>query len=133
MRRLGVEGCGGKCEHRGGMRDKEAKVRRCGEEGCGGKCGRVGGVRGEKVRVYGCGEEGCGTMCGCVGSTVMVLPLLRPPPFTHGPYLPPLPLSTQVIRCMTPVSIQDCVLGQYVAGNGNPGYLDDPTVPKGSK
>lgn len=28
---------------------------------------------------------------------------------------------------------QDCILGQYVAGNGQPGYLDDDTVPRGSK
>jgi glucose-6-phosphate 1-dehydrogenase len=28
---------------------------------------------------------------------------------------------------------QDCILGQYTAGNGQPGYLDDETVPRGSR
>eukprot|EP00879_Flechtneria_rotunda_P017147 GHRR01017958.1.p1 GENE.GHRR01017958.1~~GHRR01017958.1.p1 ORF type:complete len:482 (+),score=136.79 GHRR01017958.1:223-1668(+) len=39
----------------------------------------------------------------------------------------------KVLRCIPPVGIKDCVLGQYTAGNGQPGYLEDPTVPEGSK
>uniref|UniRef100_A0A7S0UPW7 Glucose-6-phosphate 1-dehydrogenase n=1 Tax=Polytomella parva TaxID=51329 RepID=A0A7S0UPW7_9CHLO len=36
--------------------------------------------------------------------------------------------KVKVIRCIQPVKTQDCLLGQYVAANGQPGYLDDPTV-----
>jgi glucose-6-phosphate 1-dehydrogenase len=35
--------------------------------------------------------------------------------------------KVKVLRCIAPVAPQDCVLGQYR------GYLDDPTVPAGSK
>ncbi|GBG00395.1 hypothetical protein Rsub_13219 [Raphidocelis subcapitata] len=28
---------------------------------------------------------------------------------------------------------EDCILGQYTEGQGQPGYLEDPTVPRGSK
>jgi glucose-6-phosphate 1-dehydrogenase len=43
----------------------------------------------------------------------------------------------KVLRAIAPVSPRDCVLGQYTAGpkgveGGQPGYLDDPTVPEGS-
>lgn len=43
----------------------------------------------------------------------------------------------KVLRAITPVLPRDCVLGQYTAGpkgaeGGQPGYLDDPTVPEGS-
>lgn len=46
-------------------------------------------------------------------------------------------LQVKVLKCIAPVSLCDVVLGQY---EGNPdgegeaklGYLDDPTVPKGS-
>lgn len=38
----------------------------------------------------------------------------------------------KVLRCIRPADPQNCVLGQYTAGKGNPGYLDDPTVPPGS-
>jgi len=44
----------------------------------------------------------------------------------------------KVLRAIAPVKARDCVLGQYTAGpkgaaGGQPGYLDDPTVPAGSK
>eukprot|EP00878_Enallax_costatus_P001274 GHUV01001418.1.p1 GENE.GHUV01001418.1~~GHUV01001418.1.p1 ORF type:complete len:249 (+),score=60.20 GHUV01001418.1:227-973(+) len=39
----------------------------------------------------------------------------------------------KVLRCIKPIGVEDVLLGQYVAGNGQPGYLDDPTVPAGSK
>ncbi len=35
--------------------------------------------------------------------------------------------KVKVLRCIAPLAQQDCVLGQYR------GYLDDPTVPPGSK
>ena len=34
----------------------------------------------------------------------------------------------RVLRCIAPVKPSDCILGQYVAARGQPGYLDDPTV-----
>lgn len=37
-----------------------------------------------------------------------------------------------MLRSIPPVTVQDCVLGQYTAGNGMPGYLDDEGVPKDS-
>ena len=44
----------------------------------------------------------------------------------------------KVLRCMEPVSTSDVALGQYGASGdeaaaNKPGYLDDPTVPAGSK
>lgn len=39
----------------------------------------------------------------------------------------------KVLRCIPPITPADCVLGQYTAGGGQPGYLEDPTVPQGSK
>ncbi|KAF8070929.1 G6PD5 [Scenedesmus sp. PABB004] len=41
--------------------------------------------------------------------------------------------KAKVLRCIPPVGVSDVVLGQYTAGNGQPGYLEDPTVPPGSK
>lgn len=46
-------------------------------------------------------------------------------------------LQVKVLKCVAPVSLSDVVLGQYVAdpqgeGDSRLGYLDDPTVPKGS-
>lgn len=46
-------------------------------------------------------------------------------------------LQVKVLKCITPVSMSDVVLGQYVGdpegeGDAKLGYLDDPTVPKGS-
>ena len=34
---------------------------------------------------------------------------------------------------MKPITADELVLGQYVAANGQEGYLDDPGVPKDSK
>lgn len=46
-------------------------------------------------------------------------------------------LQVKVLKCITPVTMSDVVLGQYVGdpegvGQSKLGYLDDPTVPKGS-
>jgi len=41
--------------------------------------------------------------------------------------------QVKVLRCIPPIKKEDVLLGQYVAGNGKPGYLDDDTVPKGSR
>lgn len=41
--------------------------------------------------------------------------------------------KVRVLRCIKPPSDDQVVLGQYTAGDGEPGYLDDPTVPAGSK
>ncbi|XP_036959415.1 glucose-6-phosphate 1-dehydrogenase isoform X2 [Acanthopagrus latus] len=45
--------------------------------------------------------------------------------------------KVKVLKCITPVTMSDVVLGQYVGnpdgeGDAKLGYLDDPTVPKGS-
>lgn len=42
-----------------------------------------------------------------------------------------------MLRCINEVQLKDVVLGQYVGdpegkGDAKEGYLDDPTVPKGS-
>lgn len=47
------------------------------------------------------------------------------------------PLQVKVLKCIAPVTRSDVVLGQYVGdpegeGDAKLGYLDDPTVPKGS-
>jgi len=39
----------------------------------------------------------------------------------------------RLLRSVRPARVSDCVLGQYTAGHGQPGYLDDPTVPEDSK
>jgi len=40
----------------------------------------------------------------------------------------------KVLRCIEPVSTDNVHLGQYTTGeHGQPGYIDDPTVPAGSK
>ena len=44
----------------------------------------------------------------------------------------------KVLRCIEPIKKEDIVLGQYVGnpgseGDAKSGYLDDPTVPKGSQ
>lgn len=46
-------------------------------------------------------------------------------------------LQVKVLKCIAPASMSDVVLGQYVGdpegeGDAKLGYLDDPTVPKGS-
>jgi glucose-6-phosphate 1-dehydrogenase len=38
-------------------------------------------------------------------------------------------LEVKVLRSIPPVEQSDTLLGQYVAANGKPGYLDDETVP----
>lgn len=37
-----------------------------------------------------------------------------------------------MLRCIPPIETNDVLLGQYVAANGKPGYLDDDTVPPNS-
>lgn len=42
-----------------------------------------------------------------------------------------------MLKCIAPITMSDVVLGQYVGdpegeGDAKLGYLDDPTVPKGS-
>ncbi|KAF8450733.1 glucose-6-phosphate 1-dehydrogenase [Boletus edulis BED1] len=38
----------------------------------------------------------------------------------------------KVLRAIPPIKFEDTLLGQYVAANGKPGYLDDDSVPKNS-
>jgi glucose-6-phosphate 1-dehydrogenase len=41
--------------------------------------------------------------------------------------------KVNVLKSMSPISVNDVVVGQYVANDkGDEGYLDDPTVPRGS-
>jgi len=40
--------------------------------------------------------------------------------------------KVKVLRAIPPVERHDTLLGQYVAANGKPGYLDDETVPRDS-
>ena len=40
--------------------------------------------------------------------------------------------QVKVLRCIPPIEREDTLLGQYVAANGKPGYLDDDTVPPNS-
>ena len=40
--------------------------------------------------------------------------------------------QVKVLRCVPPIAQEDTLLGQYVAANGKPGYLDDETVPPNS-
>ncbi|KAI0796630.1 glucose-6-P dehydrogenase [Abortiporus biennis] len=40
--------------------------------------------------------------------------------------------KVKVLRCIPPIEREDALLGQYVAANGKPGYLDDDTVPHNS-
>lgn len=41
--------------------------------------------------------------------------------------------KVKVLRCLAAVRADETVLGQYTAAGNQPGYLDDPTVPKGSR
>jgi glucose-6-phosphate 1-dehydrogenase len=43
--------------------------------------------------------------------------------------------KVKVLRCIKPLKLSDVILGQYTksADGKEPGYLDDQTVPKGSK
>lgn len=38
----------------------------------------------------------------------------------------------KLLRAIPPIEREDTLLGQYVAANGKPGYLDDDTVPHNS-
>lgn len=40
--------------------------------------------------------------------------------------------KVKVLRSIPPIEPKDVLLGQYVAANGKPGYLDDETVPPNS-
>ncbi|KAJ7700109.1 glucose-6-P dehydrogenase [Mycena rosella] len=40
--------------------------------------------------------------------------------------------KVKVLRSIPPIAREDTLLGQYVAANGKPGYLDDDTVPHNS-
>ncbi|KAI9512174.1 glucose-6-P dehydrogenase [Russula earlei] len=40
--------------------------------------------------------------------------------------------KVKVLRSIPPIAQEDVLLGQYVAANGKPGYLDDDTVPPNS-
>ncbi|KAF8529025.1 glucose-6-P dehydrogenase [Hysterangium stoloniferum] len=40
--------------------------------------------------------------------------------------------KVKVLRTIPPIAREDALLGQYVAANGKPGYLDDDTVPRNS-
>ncbi|KAF9534310.1 glucose-6-P dehydrogenase [Crepidotus variabilis] len=40
--------------------------------------------------------------------------------------------KVKVLRAIPPIEREDTLLGQYVAANGKPGYLDDSTVPPNS-
>ena len=45
--------------------------------------------------------------------------------------------KVKVLKCMSPIELDNTVLGQYIGnpdaeGEGKFGYLDDPSVPKGS-
>ena len=43
-----------------------------------------------------------------------------------------VPPQVKVLRAIPPIERSDTLLGQYVAANGKPGYLDDDTVPHNS-
>jgi glucose-6-phosphate 1-dehydrogenase len=40
--------------------------------------------------------------------------------------------KVKVLKCIKPIKMSDVVIGQYVTDGNEPGYLEDPTVPKGS-
>ena len=46
---------------------------------------------------------------------------------------PPAPSQVKVLRCIRPPRDVDVVLGQYTGSDSEPGYLQDPTVPPGSR
>eukprot|EP00505_MAST-04D_sp_SCG-Rhode-Island_P005085 Stramenopile-MAST_4_protein_5085 len=41
--------------------------------------------------------------------------------------------KVKVLRCIPPLTLDDVIVGQYIGAKGKPGYLEDDTVPKGSK
>lgn len=106
---------------------------------------KKGGVPGGPV-----GREwGHGRALGWVGKAEWVSPPPGSPPYramwphaqatlpNKGP-LAPLPLSqVKVLKCISEAKVSNVVLGQYVGnpngeGEATKGYLDDPTVPRGS-
>lgn len=42
-------------------------------------------------------------------------------------------MQVNVLKTMPPLRAEDVVLGQYTKGGDTEGYLDDPTVPAGSR
>ena len=40
--------------------------------------------------------------------------------------------KVRVLKSIEPLKLEDTVIGQYVGNGTQPGYLDDPTVPKDS-
>ena len=62
---------------------------------------------------------------------MLVLMTMEPPVSPHPDDIRDEKLK--VLRAIPAVEAKDCILGQYVGANGEPGYLEDPTVPKGSK
>mmetsp|Transcript_20290 Transcript_20290/g.44307 ORF Transcript_20290/g.44307 Transcript_20290/m.44307 type:complete len:604 (-) Transcript_20290:1435-3246(-) len=62
---------------------------------------------------------------------VLALLMMEPPVSMHPDDV--RDEKVKLLRSVREVDPADCVIGQYVAGNGYPGYLDDPTVPRGSK
>ena len=60
-----------------------------------------------------------------------------PPFYPRNPSLPPLLSQVKVLKCISEAQLDNVVLGQYVGnpngeGEATKGYLDDPTVPRGS-
>lgn len=58
-------------------------------------------------------------------------------PITEGPILHWFVSQVKVLKCISEVETNNVVLGQYVGnpngeGEATNGYLDDPTVPRGS-
>jgi glucose-6-phosphate 1-dehydrogenase len=42
-------------------------------------------------------------------------------------------IQVRVLRAIPPIDPKDVIIGQYVGNEGKPGYLEDDTVPKGSR
>ena len=42
-------------------------------------------------------------------------------------------IQVKVLRAIPPIKKEEVLLGQYTAAGDKPGYLDDDSVPKGSK
>ena len=40
--------------------------------------------------------------------------------------------KVRVLKSIEPLRLEDTIIGQYVGNGTQPGYLDDPTVPKDS-
>ena len=40
--------------------------------------------------------------------------------------------KARLLKAIEPMTLENTVVGQYVASATEPGYLDDPTVPKDS-